>query len=214
MARILITSGPTREYLDPVRFLSNASSGRMGTALATACLEFGHQVTIVSGPVSVMYPSDAAVVHAESTKEMLEACLRVLPNCDGVIAVAAPCDFTPRSFSFEKIKKQPDADGLLLDLVKTPDILAQLKTAKPSAWFVGFALETETGIANAVAKRRQKGCDLIVLNRPETIGSTNGAVRLIDASDEVVAEHSGDKAQIAKRILEWVDANLCRRDSR
>lgn len=210
MARILITSGPTREYLDPVRFLSNASSGRMGAALAAACLEFGHQVTIVSGPVSVSYPSAATVIQVESTQEMLEASLRVLPDCDGVIAVAAPCDFTPRRFSFEKIKKHPESDGLLLDLVKTPDILSRLKTSKPSAWFVGFALETETGIANAVAKRRQKGCDLIVLNRPETIGNVNGAVRLIDRTDEAVAEHAGDKAHVAKEIVAWVDANLCR----
>ncbi|MBL8889193.1 MAG: phosphopantothenoylcysteine decarboxylase [Planctomycetaceae bacterium] len=212
MARILITSGPTREYLDPVRFLSNASSGRMGAALAAACVECGHRVTVVSGPVSVTYPSTAEVIRVESTNEMLAACLQVLPSCDGVIAVAAPCDFTPRRFSREKIKKLPDSEGLVLNLIKTPDILTQLKNSKPAGWYVGFALETETGIANAVAKRRQKGCDLIVLNQPETIGSANGSVRLIDASDQVVAAHAGDKVQIAKEIVAWIDRNLCRRD--
>jgi phosphopantothenoylcysteine decarboxylase/phosphopantothenate--cysteine ligase len=211
MARILITSGPTREYLDPVRFLSNASSGRMGAALADACLEQGHQVTIVSGPVSVVYPHAATLVQVESTQQMLDASLRALPECDGVIAVAAPCDFTPRHFSQDKIKKHPDHDGLTLDLVKTPDVLAHLKAAKPQAWFVGFALETEPGIGNAVAKRQQKRCDLIVLNRPETIGSRHGAIRLIDATDQCVASFQGEKGQVAKFIVAWLNTALLSR---
>ncbi len=211
MPRVLITSGPTREYLDPVRFLSNASSGRMGAALAVACLERGFQVTIVSGPVSIEYPEAATLIRVESTQEMLDAGLRVLPECDGVIAVAAPCDFTPRHFSAEKIKKHPDHDGLTLDLVKTPDVLARLKATKPQAWFVGFALETESGIGNAVAKRQQKRCDLIVLNQPETIGSRHGAVRLIDASDQCVASFQGEKGQVARSIIGWIHSVLLAR---
>ncbi len=207
MAHVLITSGPTREYLDPVRFLSNASSGRMGAALAAAFLELGHQVTVVSGPVSLAYPADAKVIAVQSTQEMLEACLVELPHCDGVVAVAAPCDFRPRSYSEHKIKKSPEQNGMLLDLVKTPDILAQLRNSKPAAWFVGFALETESGIENAVRKRQEKGCQLIVLNRPDTIGSPQASVRLIDDTDQCVASFQGSKTHVAQLIVDWIHRN-------
>ena len=96
MPRILLTSGPTRQYLDPVRYLSNGSSGRMGKALAEAALEAGHEVVIVSGPVEVGYPQAARVLPVVSTEEMLEACLSVFPQCDGLIAAAAPCDYRPK----------------------------------------------------------------------------------------------------------------------
>ncbi len=208
MAHILITSGPTREYLDPVRFLSNASSGRMGAALAVACLNHGHHVTIVSGPVSVEYPEAAQVIEVVSTGEMLSACLAVLPNCDGVIAVAAPCDFRPRHYSAEKIKKQPDQDGMLLDLIKTPDILSQLTAARPEAWYVGFALESELGLDNAISKRRQKRCNAMVLNQPETIGNRHAAVRLIDETDQCVAEFQGDKVGVARSLVDWIQVRL------
>src|SRR5438093_10162334 len=95
MARVLITSGPTRQYLDPVRYLTNASSGRMGKALAEAALALGHEVTIVSGPVDVSYPAAARVVNVVSTEEMLAACQEAFPACDGLIAAAAPCDYRP-----------------------------------------------------------------------------------------------------------------------
>lgn len=212
MGHVLLTSGPTREYLDPVRYLSNASSGRMGAALAEALLRVGHQVTIVSGPVAIAYPEGAAVVSVESTQEMLDACLTVIGVCDGVVAVAAPCDFRPRHFSAEKIKKSPDATGLVLELVKTPDILAALKVARPEAWFVGFALETEAGLENAVNKRRTKGCDLIVLNQPDTLGGVNAAVRLIDATDRCVATHVGTKAAVAGAIVDWIEAHVSGRE--
>ena len=95
MARVLITSGPTRQYLDPVRYLTNASSGRMGKALAEAVLAAGHQVMIVSGPVEVEYPPAAEVTNVVSTEEMLAACRELFPACDGLIGVAAPCDYRP-----------------------------------------------------------------------------------------------------------------------
>lgn len=208
MAHILITSGPTREYLDPVRFLSNASTGRMGAALAVACLDLGHQVTLVSGPVAIEYPEAAQVIEVVSTGEMLSACLSVLPNCDGVIAVAAPCDFRPRHYSTEKIKKRPDQDGMLLDLIKTPDILSQLTAAKPESWYVGFALESELGLENAIGKRRQKRCNAIVLNQPKTIGNRYATVRLIDDTDQCVAEFQGDKVGVARSLVAWIQARL------
>src|SRR5690606_14922342 len=95
MSRILITSGPTRQYLDPVRYLSNGSSGRMGAALAQAALDFGHEVVVVSGPVEVSYPRNLELVEVISTEEMLEASRTLFPNCDGMIGAAAPCDYRP-----------------------------------------------------------------------------------------------------------------------
>ena len=134
MSRILITSGPTRQYLDPVRYLSNGSSGRMGKALAEAVLAAGHEVVIVSGPVEVRYPSAARVVPVVSTEEMLAACLDVFPQCAGLIAAAAPCDYRPRVVAAEKIRKT----GAPIDvhLVETPDIVARLggRTGPRSGW--------------------------------------------------------------------------------
>lgn len=208
MSRVLITSGPTREYLDPVRFLSNASSGRMGAALAQAFLDLGYAVTVVSGPVALEYPAGADVVRVQSTSEMLAAALLALPACDGVVAVAAPCDFQPKHFSNHKIKKTKDSSEFVLELVKTPDIIATLKEQKPAAWFMGFALETEVGLENAIAKRRQKGCNAIVLNQPDTIGATVAKVRLIDETDRCVLDLEGEKHHVALGLATWARENL------
>src|SRR2546423_976145 len=105
MARILITSGPTRQYLDPVRYLTNASSGRMGRALAAAALSREHEVIIVSGPVSVDYPGAATVHQVLSTDELLAACQDIFPKCDGIIGAAAPCDYRPVRIAEQKIAK-------------------------------------------------------------------------------------------------------------
>ena len=108
MSRILITSGPTRQYLDPVRYLTNASSGRMGAALAAAAIEAGHQVVVVSGPVEVAYPAGAEVIPVVSTEEMLAACRKVFPGCDGLIAVAAPCDYRPAAVARRRSARRAD----------------------------------------------------------------------------------------------------------
>jgi phosphopantothenoylcysteine decarboxylase / phosphopantothenate---cysteine ligase len=131
MPHILITSGPTRQYLDPVRYLSNASSGRMGAALAAAAIEMGHRVTIVSGPVDVEYPAEAEVISVTSTDEMLAACRKVFPDCDGLIAAAAPCDYRPTEVASQKIHKS--GGPLRLELVQTPDIVATLADERRSA---------------------------------------------------------------------------------
>src|SRR4051794_23641137 len=141
MARILITSGPTRQYLDPVRYLTNASSGRMGAALAAAANERGHEVIVVSGPVGVEYPPGAEVRWIVSTEEMLAACQELFPTCDGVIGAAAPCDYRPVRVEQQKITKT--GQPLELHLVETPDVIATLgATKRVGQWLVGFALET------------------------------------------------------------------------
>ena len=163
MARILLTAGPTRAYLDDVRYLTNASSGRMAAALATAALARGHEVTIVSGPVHVRYPRAARVVPVTTTAEMMEAALAELPASDGVIAAAAPCDFEPVRKESGKIPRQ--GARLTLELRPTPDVIATLARKAPrDRWFVAFALEPGGDPRRAFEKIEAKRCDLIVVN--------------------------------------------------
>ena len=155
MARILITSGPTRQYLDPVRYLTNASSGRMGRELAAAALELGHEVIVVSGPVSVEYPAGAQVRPVVSTEELLAACQELFPACDGAIGAAAPCDYRPLRVEQHKIAKT--GQPLVLNLVETPDVMATLGASKRAGqWLVGFALETDDQRFRALTKLDQK----------------------------------------------------------
>jgi len=207
MAHILITSGPTRQYLDPVRYLSNASSGKMGSCLAQATLDLGHDVTIITGPVSIEYPQAATVVEVVSTQQMLAAAVEAFPRCEGVIAVAAPCDFKPENIADQKIKKT--SGTLELQLVPTVDILAELGSSKQAnQWSVGFALETEDGKARALKKLKKKNCDLIVLNGPTAIDSSENQVDVIDPTGEVVLSVSGLKETAAQKILGVIQSRL------
>ncbi len=206
MSRILITSGPTRQYLDPVRYLTNASSGRMGAALAAAALELGHQVTVVSGPVDVCYPTGARVLSVISTDDMLAACQREFPECDGVIGAAAPCDYRPHMVAAGKISKT--GEPLRLELIETPDVVATLGSRKTRQWLVGFALETEDRRFRALVKLQKKSCDLIVSNGPEAMHSLDNAVEIIDHEGAVVESLSGPKEQVARGILRVIQARL------
>ena len=204
MARILITSGPTRQYLDPVRYLSNASSGKMGACLAKAAIESDHEVVIISGPVSAKYPESAEVIHVTSTQEMLDAAMDQFPDCAGVIGAAAPCDFQPEVVADQKLKKQ--GDSMTLKLVETPDILKSLGQIKqPNQWSVAFALETENGTKNALAKLKKKNCDLVVLNGPAAIETSETHIKIIDAAGNLLTEMSETKQVAAKSIIEWVE---------
>ncbi len=203
MAHILITSGPTREYLDPVRYLSNASSGRMGAALAEAALDAGHRVTVVSGPVEVAYPAAAEVISIVSTQEMLSACQRVFPDCDCLIAAAAPCDYRPKNVAGQKIHKT--GEPLRLEFVETPDIVATLATGKKASQIiVAFALETEEQHRRAMQKLERKRCDLIVVNGPEAIRADRTHVEILDKNGQVVGEFTGGKNEVAKNIFQAI----------
>jgi phosphopantothenoylcysteine decarboxylase/phosphopantothenate--cysteine ligase len=208
LARILITSGPTRQYIDPVRYLTNASSGRMGKALAEAALELGHEVTIVSGPVDVVYPSAARVIHVVSTEEMLTACQEVFPECDGLIGVAAPSDYRPVMVAPNKIAKT--GEPLVLHLVETADVVATLGAAKSSQWLVGFALETEDRRLRALAKLEKKHCDLMVLNGPEAMHSLSNNVEIIDPEGQVIEMLAGRKEDVARGIFAVIERRLIR----
>jgi phosphopantothenoylcysteine decarboxylase/phosphopantothenate--cysteine ligase len=208
MARILITSGPTRQYLDPVRYLTNASSGRMGAALVQAAVAAGQQVTVVSGPVGVPYPAEARVVNVVTTEEMLAAATAEFASCDGLIGVAAPCDYRPVKVQSTKIAKT--GDPLVLNLVETPDIVASLAAEKGHRWVVGFALETEDHHFRAITKLERKRCNLMVLNGPEAISAELTQVELIDASGQVVEKLSGGKDEVAQGIYRVIDERLIR----
>jgi phosphopantothenoylcysteine decarboxylase / phosphopantothenate---cysteine ligase len=207
MSRILITSGPTRQHLDPVRYLTNASSGRMGAALATAAVAAGHQVVIVSGPVDVAYPDAAEVLPVVSTEEMLAKCLAVFPDCDGLIAVAAPCDYRPMAVSTHKIRKS--GNPLRLELVETPDIVASLAAVKkPSQWMAAFALETEDHHFRAMQKLERKSCDLMVVNGPEAIHAADTRVDILGKDGCVLGSFSGSKSDVAKEIFRTIQRQL------
>ncbi|HUT12429.1 MAG TPA: phosphopantothenoylcysteine decarboxylase [Thermoguttaceae bacterium] len=206
MPRILITSGPTRQYLDPVRYLTNASSGRMGAALAEAALEAGHEVVIVSGPVDVDYPEAAEVISMVSTEEMLEACLKVFPACDGLIGVAAPCDYRPVVVASQKIQKT--GEPLKLHLIETPDVVARLGAVKGRQWMVAFALETQDERMRALQKLERKSCDLIVVNGPGAMHAPDTQVEIIDPAGHVLAEFSGSKPDVAKDIYRVIQTRL------
>jgi phosphopantothenoylcysteine decarboxylase/phosphopantothenate--cysteine ligase len=209
MARILITSGPTRQYLDPVRYLTNASSGRMGKALAEAAIELGHEVVIVSGPVDVKYPGAARVIDVVSTEEMLAAAERVFPECDGLIGVAAPSDYRPVKVAPSKIAKT--GEPLVLHLVETADVVATLGAQKTHQWLVGFALETEDHRLRALAKLEKKHCDLMVSNGAEAMHSLDNSVEIIDPSGLVLGSLAGPKEEVARGIFAVIEERLIRR---
>lgn len=208
MSRVLITSGPTRQYLDPVRYLSNASSGRMGRALAAAALEAGHEAVVVSGPVDVEYPDRAEVIRVVSTEELLEACVAVFPGCDGLIGVAAPCDYRPVRVAPDKISKT--GGPLVLHLVETPDVVATLGADKGHRWMVAFALETEDERMRALQKLERKNCDLVVLNGPAAMHAADTQVEVIDRQGDVLAALAGSKEEVARGIFRVIQQRLIR----
>ena len=209
MAKILISSGPTRQYIDPVRFISNASSGEMGRCIAQAAIEAGHEVCVVSGPVAVEYPATAKVIPVMTTQQMLEACLAEFDSSDGMIGVAAPCDYQPRSVSDQKIKKT--GEPLTLEFVQTPDIVAHLGQHKrPDQWVVGFALETEDAHFQAITKLEKKSCDLVIVNGPEAMNSESNEVDIINPQGKIVAQFRGAKPMVGAAIFSEIEKHLIR----
>jgi phosphopantothenoylcysteine decarboxylase/phosphopantothenate--cysteine ligase len=182
--RILVTSGPTQEAIDPVRFISNRSSGKQGHAIAAACARLGAETILVSGPTQEPTPPGVRLVPVESADEMLAACQATL-SVDAAVCAAAVSDWRPADPAIQKIKKKAGAAAPEIRLVQTPDILATLSRPGPRRprLVVGFALETENLIENAKAKLKSKGCDWIVANaatQDSTVfGSSYNAVTLV-----------------------------------
>ncbi len=200
--KALVTSGPTYEPLDPVRFLGNYSSGRQGHAIAEALAERGVDVTLITGPVSIADPPNVHTIHVTTAREMLMACEAALP-VDIAVCVAAVVDWRPKSVATQKIKKTADTPAAV-ELVENPDILrtiAQHPHLRPKL-VVGFAAETENLLENARAKRLRKGCDWIVANDVSggnTFQDSYNKVTLITAQQEVSWERM-DKKEVAIRL--------------
>ena len=209
--RILVTAGPTREYLDDVRYLTNASSGRMGYAVAAAAVQAGWDVVLVSGPVNLPAPDGCEFAAVETTDQMRAACLREFPACDGVIAAAAVCDYKPRERIAGKIVKT--GESVSLDMIETDDVLAELGADKGQRWVVGFALEAQNPRENALQKLRRKNCDWIVLNSPAAIGSETNEIELLDRTGQSVASWSGQKAEIAASLIQWLNQSTGQRSA-
>jgi phosphopantothenoylcysteine decarboxylase/phosphopantothenate--cysteine ligase len=206
---VLVTSGPTHEPIDPVRYIANRSSGAQGAAIAAALVQLGADVTFVTGPATVAAPAGVRAVRVETAQEMHDAVMAALP-AEAAVMAAAVADWRVASRSDQKIKK--DGKGLPnLSFAENPDILAEvskLKTGRP-ALVVGFAAETENVAANAAAKRKRKGCDWIVANdvSPETgiMGGAENAVTLISegGAEDWPRMGKGDVARkLAARIAE------------
>ena len=200
--RILVTAGPTREYLDDVRYLTNASSGRMGYAVAESAIAAGWEVVLVSGPVELSPPQRCEFIAVETTEEMRRASVDAFPGCDGVIAAAAVCDYKPLARFTGKLSKT--GGPVSLEMIETDDVLAELGASKEHRWVVGFALEAQNPRENALQKLRRKNCNWIVLNNPSAIGSESNDVELLDGTGETVAHWTGQKTEVANHLVQWL----------
>jgi phosphopantothenoylcysteine decarboxylase/phosphopantothenate--cysteine ligase len=208
--RVVVSAGPTREAIDPVRFISNRSSGKMGVALAAAAWRRGAEVVLVAGPLGVPAPVGARLIRAETTAEMHDAVAREIESADALIMAAAPSDFRPARVASSKIRK--GAAPSALELEATPDILSSTRTMRREGMVVvGFALETDSALANAREKLEAKGLDLVVVNMAGEPGAgfevDTNRVSLVsrDGVDELPLS---PKAEVAEAILDRVEGML------
>lgn len=203
--RVLVTAAGTREPIDPVRYVGNRSSGKMGYAVAQMAAERGADVLLISGPSALAAPPNVRVVNVETTNEMLEACLAAYGDVDIVIKAAAVADYRPRDVADQKIKKKTD-DALTVVMDKNPDILKTLGAKKEQQVLVGFAAETQNLLANAREKVVKKNLDMIVANDVTAAGagfnSDTNIVKFLFANGDVRELEQMPKVDVANRILD------------
>lgn len=208
---ILITAGPTQEPIDPVRFITNRSSGKMGYSLAEAAIEAGAKVTLISGPVNLEPPPNCNFVSIETAKEMHEAVMHHVKSKDVYIGTAAVADYRPATFHESKIKKDTDKSSLTLQLQENQDILKSVSELNERPYLVGFAAETDNLLSNAKKKLKNKRLDLIVANdvSNKEIGfdSNENEVTLITNAEEKVLEKQ-NKKKISKKIIDFISSEL------
>ncbi|HET6473795.1 MAG TPA: bifunctional phosphopantothenoylcysteine decarboxylase/phosphopantothenate--cysteine ligase CoaBC [Pseudomonadales bacterium] len=211
--RVLVTAGPTREPIDPVRYISNNSSGKQGFAVAAAARDAGATVTLITGPVALSTPTDITRVDVTTAQQMHDAVLAHVERCDLFVGVAAVADYRPAAAHAQKIKKSSDA-GISLDLVQNPDIIASVARHRARPFVVGFAAETEDTLANARAKLVKKGLDMIVLNdvSDHRIGfdSNDNAVTVITRDGEARLDLA-TKSAVARALIERIAHEMKRR---
>jgi phosphopantothenoylcysteine decarboxylase/phosphopantothenate--cysteine ligase len=203
--RFLVTAGPTREPIDPVRYISNRSSGKMGYAIAKAALDAGHDVTLISGPVNLDPPGRAHLVQISTSDQMYRAVHRYACKCDVLVMCAAVADYKPRKVSSTKIKRKNE--HLALDLVPTRDILASLSHKERQFLVVGFAAETNDMEENARKKLHEKNCDIIVAN--DVSGADLGMES--DTNEVTIFFRTGEKEEIARERKEIIARELVKK---
>ncbi len=201
--RILITAGPTREFLDSVRFLSNPSTGKMGYAIARVAVRRGHEVTLISGPVVLREPAGVRMIHVTTAEEMLQQSVRAFRRSDAAVMTAAVCDYRPVHRAPRKEQKR--AGRFSLPLEPTTDICACLGRSKRRRIVVGFAMEDHDHRAHAEAKLRAKNCDAIILNGPGNVGSDRAEIEILTADGEWRGPFRGAKLRMAARIVSLIE---------
>jgi phosphopantothenoylcysteine decarboxylase/phosphopantothenate--cysteine ligase len=204
--RILVTAGPTREKIDPVRYISNYSTGTFGYAIASQAQKKGHNVVLISGPVSLQRPKGVKFIEVESAIDMRRQVMKEAANADCVIMAAAVADWRPLKFAKNKIKKS--AKPVVLKLVKNPDILKELAKRKEGKILVGFALETEDLLNNALKKMSEKHLDIIIANKltktSDVFGENDAKIIILDKFGDKREVPVTSKAKAAKIILDKV----------
>lgn len=208
--RVLVTAGPTREALDPVRFISNRSTGKMGYAVARAARRRGHEVMLISGPVALPPPAGVDVTDVTSAAELAAAVADCVPWCDALVMAAAVADWRPATVSARKLKKHGYGRAMTLELVRTEDVLQSVRDAKGDRLFVGFAAETEQLVTHAREKLVAKGLDAIVANdvtHPDAgfaVDTNTVALVLPDGTAEPWPNATKDA--VAERLVAWMEA--------
>lgn len=206
--RVIITAGPTREYLDDVRYISNASSGQMGYALAHAAQAADWDVVLISGPVSLQAPRGVTIKRVISAAEMLEAVLEEWEQADGIIGAAAVADYRPKYRHPGKIRR--GTDPLLVELVPNPDILAECGLKKREGqWIVGFALEPSLSeLDSARRKMQKKQCDAMCINPASVLDEAWTELYLMNRSGEIRERWTGPKLNVAAEVVGWIIEHL------
>jgi phosphopantothenoylcysteine decarboxylase/phosphopantothenate--cysteine ligase len=207
--RLVVTAGPTREYLDPVRFLSNESSGRMGFAIAEAAARAGARVTLIAGPVALETPRGVERIDVGSALEMLAATRKAFARADALVMAAAVADFRPtRRLSGKWRAKDRGAKRVRLELTRNPDILATVARRRGRRIAVGFALETADGVRRARKKLERKGLDLIVLNDETALNARRTTVTVLDARGGKRRIVNQTKPRVARELVVIVERAL------
>ena len=206
--RFVVTAGPTREAIDPVRFISNRSSGKMGYAIAEAALARGHQVTLISGPASISPPSRTRFIPITTAAQLHDAVHRAVRSCDVLVMCAAVSDYRPASPAMRKMKKRKSP--FALKLIPTPDILASLPRENRRYLVVGFAAETHELKINAQKKLRRKNCDMIVAN--DVSRSDSGMES--DENEVIIFFRNGESEQISRASKKIIARELVKKISK
>jgi phosphopantothenoylcysteine decarboxylase/phosphopantothenate--cysteine ligase len=210
--RLVVTAGPTREHLDPVRFLSNESSGRMGFAIAQAARRAGFDVTLVAGPVALATPRGVERIDVVSALEMRSAVAAAFARADALVMAAAVCDFRPaRRLAGKWRAKDGGAKRVSLELTRNPDILAEVARAKGRRLAVGFALETSDGERRARRKLARKALDFIVLNDESVLNQARTTVTVFGRDGSARRITNQTKQRVARTLVELVRDELARR---